>query len=133
MVLSIPSTDDLPTLQQVREKIKDAAGTKGTSFAFAKSNVLSFLDNARAVIGKERAEVHVKAGVKGLELSVKTVNGQVKNQVKGKGKGEFKIDYEYFLEVVAKAAEELEFTVVSQAFISAKLSDSTTIVALNQE
>ena len=132
VVLSIPTMDDLPTLEQVRGKIKEAMKAKASTFKFAKADVLAFLDNAKAVVTKERVELAVTAG-KGLEFLVKSVQGQVKAQIKGVGKGGFKVDLSYLEEVVAKAGPELELNVVDSAFLSIKLEASTAIVALNQD
>lgn len=130
--MSIPTADDLPTLSDVQAKIKEASKIDASTFTLAKDSVLSFLDNARAVIGKERAEVQVSSREKGLELLVKTGQGQVKNALKGTGKGTFKIDQEYLQELVSKAPAELTLNVVENAFISMKLEKSSAIVALNQ-
>ena len=132
IALNVPSTEDLPTLEQVQEKIKEATKVKADTFVFAKSDMLTFLDNAKAVLGKERAELSVEHTGKGIELVTKTVQGQVKNTVKGTGKGAFKIDLDYIQELVTKAGDEITLNVVASSFLSLKLASSTAIVALNQ-
>ena len=129
--LSLPSTDDLPSLDDVQNKIKEAAKMDGSVFKVSKDAVLVFLDNAKSVLGKERAEVLVSYD-KGVELNVKTSQGQVRNKLRGSGEGSFKIDFEYLQELVAKAGDELAMKVVEDAFLSVKLPTSTLIVALNQ-
>lgn len=132
VVLNVPSTDDLPTVKQVQEKIKEAQQEKSNVFTFAKADLQGFLDNSRAVLSKERAELSVEATDKGIGLSIKTVQGEVKATLKGSGKKSFKIDLEYLQELTAKAPEELQLKVVGNAFLSSKLTASTIIVALNQ-
>jgi hypothetical protein len=130
--MSIPTVDDLPSLAEVQGKIKEASKVSASTFSMSKDSVLSFLDNARAVIGKERTEVLVTSKEKGLELVVTTGQGTVRNSIKGSGKGSFKIDQEYLQELVTKAPAELALNVVESAFISMKLEKSSAIVALNQ-
>jgi hypothetical protein len=133
VTLSIPSMDDLPTLDQVRAKIKEMSSVKAKTFKLAKEDLVAFLTNAKAVVGKERAEIAITAAAKGVELLIKTVQGQVKNVVKGIGNGGFKIDYEYFNEVVYKSGPELVLNVVDSSFVSLELENSTAMIALNQE
>ena len=140
VLLSIPSTEDLPSLSQVRSKIKEAMAEKATTFKVGQKDVLTFIDNARAVIGKERAEIQVTSakGVKGdkLELLVKTGQGQVKSLVAG-GTGsskerKFTVDLEYVQELIGRAAEDMNLNVVDGAFLSIALAGSSAMVALNQ-
>jgi hypothetical protein len=130
--LAVPTADDLPTLADVQAKIKEAVKITASTFQTSKEALASFIDNAKAVIGKDRAEILFTGKEKGVELLVKTGQGQVKNVIKGSGKGTFKIDYEYMQEVLAKAGDEIVLNVVTDAFLSIKLSNSTAIVALNQ-
>lgn len=130
--LNTPTLDDLPGLSDVQAKIKEASKIDGATFKFDKEAILSFLDNARAVIGKERAEVVVDAAAKGISLSIRTDQGQVSAVIQGSGKGGFKIDYEYMQEGIGKASAEVAMTVVQGAFVSVKLPNSSIIIALNQ-
>lgn len=130
--MSIPTADDLPSLADVQSKIKEASKITASTFTMSKDSVLGFLDNAKAVIGKERAEVAVTGKDKGLELVVTTGQGTVRNALKGTGKGSFKIDQEYLQEMVSKAPAELVLNVVENSFLSLKLEKSSAIVALNQ-
>lgn len=129
--LSLPATDDMPSIEDVQAKIKEAAKIDGQIFKFQKAGFLTFLDNAKSVMGKDRAEILVSYG-KGVELLIKTGQGQVKNVIKGAGSGKFSIDFEYMQELVGKAPEVVELKVVGDAFLSSKLTSSTLIVALNQ-
>lgn len=131
VVLNVPTTDDLPSLQQVREKIIEAGKVKAATFTFAKADLDAFLANSKAVLSKERAELVVE-GDKEIRLSIKTVQGEVKAKLKGTGKGTFKIDLEYLQELTSKAPEEITLNVVDGAFLSSKLNHSSAIVALNQ-
>jgi hypothetical protein len=132
ITLSVPSLEDLPTLTQVAGKLKEIAKVQGDSFKLATSEVKTFLDNARAVIGKDRPELTVEAKGKGVQLSVKTVGGQAKDMLSGSGKGLFKIDLEYFAEALQSAGEELEMTVVTNMFVSMKRPSASIIISLNQ-
>jgi hypothetical protein len=129
--LSVPDMKEIPTVSQARGKAKEALEAKGSSFTLKKSDLLTFMDNARSIISKERAELVVEAD-DGIKLSVRTGLGTSKTKVKGKGKGSFNVDYEYLQEMVAKAPEEVQMTVVEKAFIAMKLTASAALVALNQ-
>lgn len=129
--LSIPVMDDIPTLDQVKDKAKAVKEMKGSAFVFDKADFLVFLDNARAVVSKERPELQVKFD-EGIKLLVKTGLGTAKTKIKGKGKGQFKVDYTYLQELVSKSEDKVELTVVDGAFIAVNLKQSTALVALNQ-
>lgn len=140
VLLSIPSMEDLPALGDVRSKIKEAMATKATTFKIGQKDMLVFMDNARAVIGKERAELVVTSakGAKGdkLELVVKTGQGTVRSLIAG-GTGstksrEFKVDLEYVQELVSRAGEDVSLNVVDGVFLSMALAGSSAMVALNQ-
>jgi hypothetical protein len=131
VTLSVPSMDDLPSLADVRAKVLEAGKTKGETFTLKKPDVLAFLDNARAVIGKERAELECKAE-KSIVFSVKTTQGNVKAALPGSGKGAWKVDMEFFLELMGKADADIEMNVVEGAFLSVKAKSVSAIVALNQ-
>jgi hypothetical protein len=123
--------DDIPTLDQVKDKAKAVKEMKGSAFVFNKADFLVFLDNAKAVVSKERPELQVKFD-EGIKLLVKTGLGTAKTKIKGKGKGQFKVDYTYLQELVSKAEDKVELTVVDGAFIAVNLKQSTALVALNQ-
>jgi len=130
--LSMPATDELPSISEVQEKIREASATDGTEFTFGKASFLTFLDNARSVLGKERAEILVTAVKAGVALLIKTGSGQVENVIEGSGRGKFAVDYENMMELVSKASENVQLKVVGDAFLASKLPNSSLIVALNQ-
>lgn len=129
--LSIPSTDEILPLDDVQAKAKEASKIDGETFLFSKDQFMVFMDNARAVIGKERAEVEVTGG-KAISAAIKTGQGKIATTIKGQGKGTFKVDYEYLLEGLSKAGSEIELNVVADSFISMKLASSSIIIAVNQ-
>jgi hypothetical protein len=141
VLLSIPSTEDLPDLGQVRAKIKEAMAEKATTFKVGQKDMLTFIDNARAVVGKERAEITITSakgqGGNKLELLVKTGQGQVKSLVTGGTGGtkerSFRVDLEYVQELISRAGSEIAMNVVDSSFLSIALAGSSAIVALNQE
>ena len=130
--LSIPSLDDLPSLADVQAKIKSAANVTGNTFTFNKSAIMTFMENARAVMSKERAEIVIEAKGKGINAEVRSTQGKVQATFPGYGKGRFKVDYEYMSEALAKAGEDLELNAVDDAYVSTKLNGLNLIIALNQ-
>lgn len=129
--MSVPDMAEIIPVEQVREKVKEAAAAKGKVFTMSRDDVLAFMDNAKAIIGKERAELAVEADA-GIRMVVRTGLGTSKTALKGAGKGDFKVDYEYFQELIAKAPAEVSVTVVDKAYLAVKLSNSSALVALNQ-
>lgn len=134
VILNLPATDDLPSLDDVQGKIKEASKIVGKTFEFKKPSITAFLDNAKAVIGKERVELVVssKRGEKGLIAAIRTDQGQVESSIPGKGEGTFKIDYSYFIEGLGKCDDHVVLNVVEDAFLSMKLKTNSVIIALNQ-
>lgn len=130
--LNTPTVDDLPSVADVQGKARAASKIDGDTFSLDKAATVLFLDNARSILGKERSEIKIAAGKGSVDLTIQTGNGRVATTVKGGGKGEFKVDFEYFLEGIAKAGESLEFKVVQGAFLAIKQDGVSTIVALNQ-
>lgn len=139
--LSLPATDELPSLSEVQSKIKEAMAEKATTFKLGKRDVLTFIDNARSVVGKERAEIEFTSakGAKGdkVELLVKTGQGQVKSLIAGGTGGtkerSFRVDLEYIQELIGRAAEDMAVNVVDGVLLSMALAGSSAIVALNQQ
>jgi hypothetical protein len=134
VILNLPSTDEIPSLDDVQGKIKEASKIEGQTFEFKKASITAFLDNAKAVIGKDRAELVVssKKGEKGISAAIRTDQGQVESMIPGKGQGTFKIDYSYFIEGLSKCDEHVVLNVVDDAFLSMKLKTNSVIIALNQ-
>lgn len=134
VILNLPSTDEIPSLDDVQGKIKEASKIEGQTFEFKKASITAFLDNAKAVIGKDRAELVVssKKGEKGISAAIRTDQGQVESMIPGKGQGTFKIDYAYFIEGLSKCEDHVILNVVDDAFLSMKLKTNSVIIALNQ-
>lgn len=135
IILSLPAMDDSISISDVITKAKEVAAAKGTVVKVNKAELLAFMTNAKAVIGKERAEVMVTAKDNKTKLSIQTVRGTSAAILKSEvGKAlDFKIDYEYLLELATKVKEEqLELSVVGSAFVSSKSGSTHLLVALNQ-
>jgi hypothetical protein len=140
VILSVPNTDEIPSLEEVRVKIKEAMAEKSTTFSLSQTDMIAFIDNAKAVVGKERAEIIVSSakGKNGnqVELLVKTGQGTVRLLVSG-GVGAsrpktFRVDLEYIQELIARADQDLKLNVVDGSFLSMKLTGGFALVALNQ-
>lgn len=137
VTLSLPSveSDEVIAVDAVIEKAKEALGAKGKAIEVAKSDVVAFLDNARAVATKERSELIADVEPGKLKLSVTTTNGSSKILLKAnsKAKGSFKIDFDFFDEAVRKGAESLVIKLVDSSFIMISGPHAHSIMALNQE
>jgi DNA polymerase III sliding clamp (beta) subunit (PCNA family) len=137
-VVSLPDTDseEVISVKDVMAKSKEAMTTDGLFIDVARADVQQFLDNARAVIAKERSELSIVGEQGKITLSVNTTNGQVKSTVKADVKKPFKfnIDAEYFAEAVSKCQVELlKLKLVDGAFLMIASKDSSFVIALNQE
>lgn len=137
VALSLPSADgdEVISIESVLEKAKEAVKADGSKITMVKSDVMTFLDNARAVATKERPELGIASKNGKLQMSVVTNNGQVKALCKAKTAADFslKIDYEFFAEAVKGSGDELQLKVVDDAFLMVKRADSYSVIALNQE
>jgi len=137
-ILSLPDTDseEVISVKDVMAKSREAMTTDGLFIDVATSEVRQFLDNARAVIAKERSELQLTGEAGKLTLSVQTTNGQVKSTVKAKVPKAFKfnIDAEYFSEAVSKCQVDLlKLKLVDGAFLMIEAKESHFVIALNQE
>jgi len=130
--LSAPKVDDLHSVADVRSRTQEAMKMKANEVQFVKADLSAFIDNARAVIGKERPELSLEADGKAVTLEVQTGQGHVKSQIKASGKAKFKVDLEYLSELLAKAGAEVTLNVVEDAFLAIKLETSTSLMGLNQ-
>ena len=137
VTLSLPATEDDAQIgtDAVIGKAKSALKADGTQIELAKTEVLSFLDNARAVATKERSEIQVTTEAGKINFVVKTTNGTSKSTLKAavKTKQSFRVDYEFFEEAVRKCPESVVFKVVEGAFLTFQLKNAHVLVALNQE
>jgi hypothetical protein len=121
----MPVEDDLPKLEDVMEKVKAAAKEAGDTKLVPKLILAKFFDNARSVLGKERAEI--VATEEGM--SVQSSTGKVTSKIEA---GVFKIDYEFFVEAVGKAPVDVMLRVVGDSFLSIGTDLGSIIVAQNQ-
>ena len=133
--LSLPEVPKgTPTAAEVVLKAKEASKMDGSTLTFDKADMISFLDNARAVSSKERTEIAVKSQDKALLVSVVTANGSCKTQIPSTGKTKgFKIDFEHFDEAIRKCPDKVTMKVVQDAFVSFQASKAHLIVGLNQD
>lgn len=133
--LNLPELEDQgPTLQDVYNKAKELKEIKGKDLVMPKADITAFLDNSKAVALKERGEVHVKADGQKILLTVTTVNGTAKAGIPTKLKGlDFKIDYEYFDEMVRKSADPVVMRVSGQAFLICTSGTAAVAATFNRE
>lgn len=129
--VSLYSMVGLPTMDDVLQKIKEASATKGNTLTLNKDDINAFLKNAKAVVGKERAELQVSPKNKGTELKVQTAQGTANVLLKSTGTAEFKIDLDYFQEAMMSAPADVEINSVAEAYISIK-KEASIIIAVNQ-
>lgn len=123
------------TADDVRTKAKEASKMDGSEIELAKKDVIEFLDNARAVMTKERGEINIATEKGKVRLTTRTVNGSTKVTIPGKVKKTMSvnIDYEYFDEAVRKCEDAVIMKVVGQDFIMFVQKKASVLVALNQE
>lgn len=136
IILSLPAMDGAITIDAVIAKAKEAASASGIAVTLSKPEVLTFLDNARSVVGKERAELVVEAKDKKAKFTIQTVRGTANAMLATDNSKAVscKIDVDYFDELVRKIkGDTLEISVVGNAFISSKSGNTHFLVALNQE
>lgn len=137
VTLSLPSTEneEMIAVDSVIEKAKEALSTKGKAIELSKSELISFLDNARAVATKERSELRAEVEPGKFKLSVSTTNGSSKITLKAntKASGSFSADFEFLDEAVRKGTDNLTLKLVDDAFIMISGKEAYNIMALNQE
>ncbi len=137
LLLNTPSSDDVRPVSEVFEKVKAASAAEGIKFSMPRAKIQEYLTNARAVVGKERAEIEITpikkdAGMALFEIKTVQGNSEAKLKFKGKITSPFRVDHDYFSELVSKCGDEVEVSVVEGAFLSIPLKDTTALVALNQ-
>ena len=122
------------TADVVREKAKEALKMDGNMIEVNKKDITDFIDNARAVLTKERGEIHISAEKGSLRLASVTVNGSTKVKIKASVKKsiDVKVDYEYFEEAVRKCDDKMSLKVVGDDFIMFKQKKANVLVGLNQ-
>lgn len=136
VVLALPQKDEKELeLEDIIEMAKTSRGAKGQEIEVQKADLVSFLDNARAVATKERSEIKLNAEAGKMRLEVVTANGSTKGVLKAacKALSPILIDFEFLDEAVRKSGESVVMKVVKDEFIAFKLKEGTVIVSMNQE
>lgn len=134
--LSLPdqSSAEVIAVDAVIGKTKEARKAAGQEIMVSRGDVQLFLDNAKSVAVKERAEIVGSAETGKLVLSVSTTSGTSKASIKAHvgAPTSFKIDSGFFTEAVGRGKEDLQIKVVDTAFIMVNGKDVTHIMAQNQ-
>lgn len=136
VVLALQQTEtEEITADIVREKAKASSKMDGNLIEVSKKDITDFLENARAVLTKERGEIHIQTEKGVLRLASVTVNGSTRVKIKADVKKsiDVKIDYEYFDEAVRKCDDKMSMKVVGDDFIMFKQKKASVLVALNQD
>lgn len=134
--LSLPQEEDGALKgSDVLAKAKEVSKIDGKEVIVSKTNIVEFLDNARAIATKERSEVIVTTTKGKVKLEVNTVNGNARALLKAEVSKESvsRIDFEFFDEAVRKSTEEVTMKIVDGAFISFKIKAATVLISLNQD
>lgn len=136
VVLSLPQEEENEL--QIDEVIAGAKGSKeakGHEVEVSKTDLLAFLDNARAIATKERSEIKMELGEGKIRLEVQTANGSSKAVIKASAakKDSVLVDFEFLDEAVRKCPESVIMKVVKGEFLAIKLKTATVIVSQNQE
>ncbi len=133
-LMAIPTLDsEFPTMAQVLSQSKVVREAKGTVAEFDKTDLISFLDNGRALANRERSEIRCVPESKGLLLSVSNTNGSVKAKFPGKLKSGFAVDFDQFDEMVRKCEDSVSAELVDDAFLKIKTKDCWLVTGLNQD
>lgn len=136
VVLSLPQEDENDLkIEEVIETAKGTKTSKGQDIEVSKSDLIAFLDNARAVATKERSETKISTDVGKMKFEVTTSNGSIKAIIKAscKTKTNALIDFEFLDEAVRKSADMVVMKLVKDEFIAFKLKSGTVVVSTNQE
>jgi hypothetical protein len=123
--INIPIDEDLPSLDEVLEKVKAVRAVKGSVCCLHKEELLAFFTNARAITGKDRAEIESD----GETLKIVSTTGRVQKKLKG---APFKIDFEFLVEAVSKTKDDVVINAVGTEFVSIKTEAGTLVLAQNQ-
>lgn len=137
MQVVISRPEDQENALTVSDIIEGAKATKadGTSVSVPKAQLLTFMDNIRAVATKERAEIEIDVDGSTMTLKVATGSGSAKAvmKVEANAKVKVSIDYEYMDEAVRKSGDQTMFKIVDGAMAAFSLKQGTVVVGLNQE
>jgi hypothetical protein len=135
--LALPHDDNQEIIEfdEVISQAKEAIGAKGKSIEVARADVQNFLDNARSVATKEHMEIAASAEPGKFKLGVTTTNGASKITLKANTRASmsFAVNFEFFYEAVAKAADQLVIKLVDDAFLMTSGKIGYHVMALNQD
>lgn len=135
IVMSRPEDDeDALTVDEIIQGVK-ASRVKGVQLSADKKQVQQFLDNARAINGKERAEVKLEVDQGVLVMSVSTAAGKAESKfkVENNKKGRAVIDFDYLDEAVRKSDARAIIKIVDADMATFDLKVGSVVVSLNQE
>lgn len=133
--ISIPDVEEnMPSLAEVIAQSKQSLETKSKKVKIDAQDLLNFLDNAKAVATKERTELLAECSDNSLTLEVRTIIGNVKTRLSCESKSSisFKIDLDYFEEMLRKMKGEVVLSIVQDAFLLCRNDSLTSVIALNQ-
>lgn len=136
VAMALPEVDDNDLkLEEVIDAAKSTKAAKGVEVVIDKTEILKFMDNARAVATKERSEIKIQFGDSKMKLEVSTSNGLVKTVIKSNVKKsvDVLVDFEYFDEAIRKSGPQVDMKLVESEFMAFKLAKGTVVVSLNQE
>jgi hypothetical protein len=134
--LALPEpSDQQRDSTEVRAMAKEALTVDAHTIKLSKKDVATFMENARAIITKERPELEIATEQGKCVFSVKTTIGRTKTSVKAQAKNatRFVIDYEYFDEALRKCPDELVLRLAGEDFLAFRGKDARVLVSLNQE
>ncbi len=135
IVMSRPEPEeDALTIDEILMGVK-ASKAKGVQLVADKKQVQQFLDNARAINGKERSEVKVEVAKGVLEMLVTTGTGTARSKfkVENNRSGSAIIDFEYLEEAVRKSDSKAIIKIVEADMATFDLKLGSVVVSLNQE
>jgi len=126
VIINTPVDDTLSSLDEVIEKSREMAKQKGQIGALDRGTLQRFFDNARAITGKDRAEIVSN----GKTLSIQSTIGAVTHDMPAP---EFKVDFEFFAEAVGKVqGSSVNLNVVGSDFLSIGSSVGAIVIGQNQ-
>ena len=136
VVLSLPQEEENDLkIEEVLEAAKGSKAAKGQEIEINKAELVTFLDNARAVATKERSEVKFETDKGKIKIEVNTAHGSTKAILKASSTAQSKalIDFEFLDEAVRKSGDSVVVKLVKDEFMSFKLKTGNVVVSLNQE
>lgn len=112
--MSMPwaADEQAPAVEVVVQKAKELSKFSGDSLTFAKSELLQFLENSRAIAADDTRILLTAAG-SDLLLSADSSSGKIKSKIPlsaSVGKVEFALELKFLLNVVKRLDEEVSLT-----------------------